>query len=223
MVYKDIGASLTNLVRNARSDRILDVGLRATKRLFTIAEYLQLEEKAVDRHEFHDGEILAMSGGTYGHSRINAQAMIALGNRLKGKACHPLDSNMRVRIPGRRNYIYPDISVVCGKPKFDPDDPKRTTIINPRVVVEVLSESTESYDRGAKFDLYRQIPTLEEYVLVSQDQPLVETYQRRDQGEWLFKAWKGLKMTVKLRSLKINVPLAEVYSGVEFEPPPAAE
>jgi len=193
------------------------MGLPAVKRRYTIAEYLQMEEKARDRHEFHDGEILAMSGGTYGHSRINTQLLIALGNRLKGKSCHPLDSNMRVRIATRWDYLYPDISVVCGKPQFDPADPKKTTILNPRVVVEVLSESTELYDRGGKFDLYRQIPSLQEYILVSQTQPLVETFRRRSKGTWLFDSAKGLKATVKLPSLKIALPLRDIYAGMEFD------
>jgi Uma2 family endonuclease len=127
---------------------------------------------------------------------------------------------MRLRIQGRSSYIYPDISVVCGQPKFDPDDPKQTTILNPRLVVEVLSESTESYNRGAKFDLYRQVPSLEEYVLVSQDQPLVESFMRQDKGAWLLNVFKGLGTAVTLRSLQIELPLAEIYEGVEFENPP---
>jgi Uma2 family endonuclease len=107
--------------------------------------------------------------------------------------------------------------VVCGPPEFDPDDRKQTTIINPRLVVETLSESTESYDRGRKFDLYRQIPSLQEYVLVSQDEPLVETFLREAHGAWLFNPWKGLDKSVELKSISISVPLAEIYEGLEFE------
>ncbi len=188
------------------------------KHRHTIEEYLRLEEKALDRHEFHDGEILAMSGGTYRHSRINTNTLVELATRLKGKPCHPLDSNMRVRIALLPRYVYPDINVVCGPPEFDPADSKQTTILNPRVVVEVLSDSTESYDRGAKFELYREIPSLQEYVLVSQREPLVETFLRQADGTWLFKAWKGAESSVALRSLEVSLPLAEIYSGVEFEP-----
>jgi Uma2 family endonuclease len=193
------------------------MGLPVEKHRYTIAEYLHLEEKATERHEFHEGEILAMSGGTYRHSRINMDFGIALGIRLKGHPCHPLDSNMRVRIPGRLRYLYPDISVVCGQPEFDSDDPKQTTIINPRVVVEVLSESTESYDRGAKFDLYRQIPSLQQYILVSQNQPMIETFLRQSDGAWLFNPWAGLETTLQLRALEIAIPLKEIYAGIEFE------
>jgi Uma2 family endonuclease len=194
------------------------MGLPVEKHRYTIAEYLAMEEKAIDRHEFHDGEILAMSGGTYTHSRINMNVGAALHTRLKGKPCHPLDSNMRVRIPRLLRYLYPDISVVCGRPEFDPDDPKQTTIINPRVVIEVLPDSTESYDRGGKFDLYREIPDLAEYVLVSQHEPLVETFLRQKEGAWLFRAFKGIDSSVSLASLEINLPLSEIYGGLELEP-----
>ena len=187
------------------------------KRRYTIAEYLAMEEKATDRHEFHDGEILAMSGGTYRHSRTNTNLLVALGTRLRGTPCEPLDSNMRVRITGRRSYLYPDISIVCGGPQFDLDDPKRTTITNPRIVVEVLSDSIELYDRGAKFSLYREIPSLQQYVLVSQHEPLVEAYLRQAEGAWLLNPIKGMASSLLLPSVNLGIPLAEIYGGVEFE------
>ena len=187
------------------------------KRRYTIAEYLAMEEKATDRHEFHAGEILAMSGGTYRHSRTNTNLLVALGTRLRGTPCEPLDSNMRVRITGRRSYLYPDISIVCGGPQFDIDDPKQTTITNPRIVVEVLSDSTELYDRGAKFSLYREIPSLQQYVLVSQHEPLVETYLRQAEGAWLLNPIKGIASSLLLPSVNLGIPLTEIYVGVEFE------
>jgi len=187
------------------------------KRRYTIAEYLAMEEKATDRHEFHDGEILAMSGGTYSHSCIVSNLNRFLGNRLEGKPCRPLDSNMRVRITGMSKYLYPDTSIVCGGPEFDVDDPKKTTIINPQVVIEVLSDSTELYDRGGKFSLYREIPSLEEYVLISQQEPLVETFLRQTEGAWLPSPSTGMQSSLVLRSLKIGIPMAEVYAGVKFD------
>ncbi|MBV8780002.1 MAG: Uma2 family endonuclease [Phycisphaerae bacterium] len=192
--------------------------MSAEKHRYTIAEYLKMEETATDRHEYHDGEILAMSGGTYRHSRINTNLLVALGNRLRGNPCEPLDSNMRVRIASRASYIYPDISIVCGGPTFDVDDPKKTTITNPRVVIEVLSDSTERYDRGRKFDLYREVTSLEEYVLVSQHEPAIATFHRQADGAWLFMTWSGLTPSVALRSMSLTIPLAEIYSRVEFEP-----
>ena len=193
------------------------MGLPAEKHRYTIAEYLALEEKAQERHEFHDGEILMMSGGTYRHSAICSNLNRFLGNRLDGKPSRPLDSNMRVRIAAQSKYLYPDTSVLCGPPAFDPDDPKETTILNPRIVFEVLSDSTESYDRGAKFQMYRQIPSLEEYVLVSQSGPLVETFLRQPAGGWLLQTWKDLQSAASLQSVQIDLPLSEIYFGVDFQ------
>jgi Uma2 family endonuclease len=193
------------------------MGLTAEKRRYTIAEYLGKEEQAAERHEFHEGEILAMAGTTYRHSAIAANLLRSLGNRLEGKPCRPLDSNMRVRIPGRAIYLYPDATVVCGAAEFDSDDTKQMSLVNPRLIVEILSESTESYDRGQKFGYYRDIPSLTEYVLVSQDQASIETFFRQDDGGWAFHPWKGLAAVAALRSLAISLPLGEVYAGIEFE------
>jgi Uma2 family endonuclease len=207
------------------SDRVqfIAMSMPAQEHRYTIAEYLAMEEQAVDRHEFHDGEIMAMSGGTYTHSRINTNLIGGLVQRLRGTPCEPLDSNMRIRIASRASFIYPDISIVCGGPKFDVDDPKRTTIINPRIVVEVLSDSTERYDRGKKFDLYREVTSLEEYVLVSQHETLVETFLRQPEGAWLFMPWKGLGAAMELRSVKLSIPLSEIYAGLTFDAPPAGD
>jgi Uma2 family endonuclease len=197
----------------------------AEQRRFTIREYLELEEKAVERHEFHDGEILAMSGGTFRHGRILGSFFHKLYSRLeaKGSHCFPMEGHVRVRIPTRNHYLYPDISVVCPPVEFDADDPKQTTIINPRIIIEVLSESTELYDRGGKFELYRQIATLQEYVLVSQTHPTVETYVREPKRSWVFTDYKGIDAVAELRSIDISIPLAEIYSGVEFDVPKLAE
>jgi Uma2 family endonuclease len=151
---------------------------------------------------------------------INTNLIAAVSRLLAGKPCRPLDSNMRVRISGKSSYVYPDISVVCGGPIFDADDPKQTTITNPRVVIEVLSESTESYDRGGKFNLYGSVVSLEEYLLVSQRRPLIETYLRQADGTWTFTSYEGMESSVLLRSLQISIPLAEVYADVSFDGAP---
>ncbi len=192
------------------------MGLPAEKPRYTIAEYLQREELAVDRHEFHDGEILAMPAGTYAHAMIGAHLATGLHGRSKSRGCHPLGCNMRVRIPSRQSYIYPDISIVCGEPALDVDDPKKTTITNPKAVIEVLSESTEMYNRVQKFALYRELESLQEYVLVAQNQPMIETYFRQPEGAWLFQTWSGIEATAVLRSLELTIPLAEIYRGVDF-------
>ena len=193
-----------------------------TEKRYSIAEYLQREIVAVDRHEYHDGEILAMSGGTYRHAAAAGNLFIALGTRLKGSPCRPLGSDMRVRIPSLASYVYPDISIVCGGPQFDSDDPKQTTITNPKVVIEVLSPSTEIYDRVQKFTLYRELASMQEYVLVSQDQAMIENYRRQEDQRWSFGTWMGRESSLRLSSLEITIPLAEIYDGVDFDDPAEA-
>ncbi len=184
----------------------------------TPQEYLRSEATATVKHEFHAGAVLAMSGGTYRHSRIAANLIGEIRARLKGSPCFVLESNMRVRIAGENRYVYPDATIVCGPPQFDPLDANQTTIVNPRVVIEVMSESTEAYDRGAKFNAYRELPSVVEYVLVSQDRPQIETFVRRDDGMWLFSTCSGLGVGGSLRSLSIELPLGEVFAGLEFPP-----
>jgi Uma2 family endonuclease len=195
------------------------MGLPATKHRYTVEEYLRREAAALDKHEFHEGEILAMSGGTYRHSLIAANVIGALWSRFGDSRCRPLDSNMRVRVPPTDRYVYPDATVVCGEPQFDPQDPKLMTIVNPRVIFEVLSESTEAYDRGAKFTRYREIESLEEFVLVSQDRPLVEAYARQPGGTWLLAPSSGIDAVAALRSLQISLRLSEIYRNVSFATP----
>ncbi len=190
----------------------------AKKRRHTFAEYLRLEEQSDEKHEFWDGEIVAMAGGTYDHSLITTNLIRALGNKLIGKPCAVLESNMRVRIPSTRYGVYPDLSVMCGKPVFDEEDPKRTTIKNPTLVVEVLSPSTEKHDRNVKFQQYLELNSIREIVLVSQDKPRVEAFCKQEGGQWLFSFWTDLAANALLRSLDIEIDYGkDIYSGVTFE------
>jgi Uma2 family endonuclease len=193
------------------------MGVPATKRRYTIAEYLDYEEKSAERNEYHAGKIRQVPAESYRHCRISSEVLCRVGRQLLHTIFHPLTCSMRLRIPGAPNYVYADLSVLRDQPKFDPDDPRKTTIINPLVIFEVVSEASEAYDRGAKFELYRQIPTLQEYVLISQDQPFVESYLRRAKGAWLFNSFKGIRAAVTLSALKIHLPLREIYDGIEFE------
>ncbi len=186
---------------------------------YTIAEYLAMEELAVERHEFHDGEILAMSGGTLEHSAIAANIIRELGYALKEKPCRVFTSDLRVWIAGAATYVYPDVSVICRQPQHDPNDPRGQGVTNPRLIVEVLSESTEAYDRGDKFRRYLELESLREYMLVSQTSPRVELYSRQEDGAWLFRHFSGLQEQVTLRSLEMSIELAEIYRGVEFAAP----
>lgn len=198
------------------------MGLPQTQQVrFTIEEYLRLEADALEKHEYCDGKILAMAGGSPEHSLVIANVIREIGNQLKGKSCRVYDSNLRIRIPRKTLYIYPDISVICGAIEFDPRDVNRGSILNPQVIVEVLSPSTEAYDRGEKFERYRSLDSMQEYVLVSQITPRIEIFLRHPDGAWLFNAFAGLQAAAAMRSLEISLPLVEVYAGVEF--PPAAD
>jgi len=188
--------------------------LRATTGL-TIAQYLDRERDSLEKHEYRDGEILAMSGGSARHSLITANVIGELRDRLKGKPCRVYASNLRVRIPKSVLYTYPDASVVCDAPQVDPDDPLRETVINPTI----LSPSTEAYDRGEKFSRYRQLDSLKQYILVSQAMPRVELFLRRGDGAWLFTAFAGTEANAQLPSLGITLTLAEIYAGVDFSEP----
>lgn len=192
------------------------MGLPAKKHVYSIAEYLELERTSEVRHEFDNGEILAMSGGSLEQSVISANVIRELGNFLKGKPCRVADSNLRVRIPHEPRYMYPDALVFCGAAEFDAQDEKRHTIVNPRVIVEVLSPSTEAYDRGDKFADYRQIQSFEEYLLISQDKPNVESWLRQPDGAWSIVNYVGLESRAKVRCLGIEIPMSEIYAGVEW-------
>lgn len=185
---------------------------------FTIEEYLRLEAGAKERHEYRDGRIVAMAGGSPDHSLIIANMIREVGNRLKGTPCRVYDSNLRVRIPRTPLYTYPDVSVICGETQFDPQDANRTTATNPRLIVEVLSGSTEADDRGDKFRRYLSLQSLEEYVLVSQVRPWVETFNRLSDGSWRFTFASGLEAHVKLASIQLEVPMSEIYAGIQFPP-----
>jgi len=194
----------------------------AEKRRLTAAEYLAIEAGADIRHEFFDGEMFAMSGGSIWHNIIKDNLARALGNRLAGRGCRVVTSDQRLKVDATGLYTYPDVLVFCGPPVME--DGVHHTLINPLLVVEVLSDSTEKYDRGIKFGHYRRLATLQEYVLVAQDRLSVEAYLRRadaaaDVDQWLLSAATGAAATIGFGSLDVSVPLAEIYDGVEFPQP----
>ncbi len=195
------------------------MSLPVEKHRYTIEEYVRLERDAVDKHEFHEGEILAMSGGTVAHSLITMNVGSSLHRRLQGKRCRTYDSNLRVRMHGTERYVYPDVTIICGPPQFDPDDSTGESIVNPSVIVEVLSPSTASYDRTIKFDWYRRTPSLTEYVMVSQDSPRIEVFRRESEQTWALEVSLGPEASARIPSIDVTLPLSEVYAGVEFPPP----
>jgi len=184
----------------------------------TEAEYLALERSAAFKSEFFDGETFAMAGASPMHSLINANLIRELGNRLKGRACVPFNSDLRIKVEATALITYPDLSVICGPLRFA--DEAEDTVVNPTILVEVLSDSTEAYDRGRKFENYRQIPSLREYLLVSQKEPRIEQFIRQDNGQWLWREAAGAQATLMLPSLEIAIALVEAYANVQFVPSP---
>lgn len=191
----------------------------AEKRRLTPAEYLALEVASQGRHEFHAGEMFAMSGGSYWHNLVKDNLAHAVRNRLAGRGCTVLTSNQRVKVDATGLYTYPDVVVFCGKPVFE--DGIHYSAVNPLVLAEVLSDSTEKYDRGEKFGHYRQLPSVQEFLVLAQDRVSVERYRRQtagDPGSWLLTAVSDPAGSVDFESLGIAVPVAEIYASVEFPP-----
>ena len=184
----------------------------------TEAAYLDLERKADFKSEFFDGEMFAMAGGSPAHSLIATNLGREFGNHLKGRPCVPYNSDLRLKVEHTGLYTYPDLSVICGPLKFTEAD--KDTVTNPTLLVEVLSDSTETYDRGAKFRNYVQIPTLREYLLVSQQEPRIEQFARQENGSWLWREVAGQNAMLELASLDIIIALAEVFANVPFTPVP---
>jgi Uma2 family endonuclease len=180
----------------------------------TEAEYLVLERKAEFKSEFFDGEMFAMAGGSLRHSLIATNLAGEFRNLLKGHRCLPFNSDLRVKVEATGLFTYPDLSVVCGEPQFA--DVQPDTITNPTVIVEVLSDSTEAYDRGKKFEHYRRIATLREYLLVGTREPRIEQFLRQVDGGWLMRDAAGTGAQIELPSLEVTLQLAEVYNRVEF-------
>ena len=179
----------------------------------TPEEYLAWERKADTKHEYLRGEIIAMSGASFFHNIITSNITAVLNNQLMGSDCIVVASDMRVRTQPEASYFYPDVLVVCGEPRFA--DNAFDTLLNPIVLVEVLSPSTEMYDRGEKFEHYQQITSLQEYILVSQDEVRVERY--RQQGmDWQPTEFRSLEDVLSLPSIDCELSLDDIYSRVEF-------
>jgi Uma2 family endonuclease len=175
-------------------------------------EYLMFERTSAQKHEFFDGEIFAMAGGTVAHNLISGNVFASLHTQLRGSGCRAFNSDMRLKIVTTGLYTYPDITVVCGDFQFTDDS--SDTLTNPIVIIEILSPSTERYDRGLKFQNYRAIPTLQEYLLISQHAYYIEHYIRQAGGQWLFEEAKEVAAVIELPSIQKILALTEVYDSV---------
>jgi Uma2 family endonuclease len=179
----------------------------------SVEEYLAFDRSAQDKHELWDGEVFAMSGASLSHNRIVRNLLRHLGNALEGMTCEVLPSDMRVRIKAGSRYVYPDLTIVCGPPQLEGSG--ADMLVNPNLVIEVLSASTEAFDRGEKFAGYRSLPSIREVVLVSQDVPRVECYTRQLDDSWILREYAG-HASVQLGPLAEGLPLAKIYEGVEL-------
>lgn len=184
------------------------------KRRYSLDEYRALEEKAEGRSEYRDGEIVPMSGGTLKHSRIGRNILTYLTSVLRDTQFEPINSDLRLWIPEHRRGVYPDVMIFEGEPQLN--DHRLDEVLNPILIVEVLSPSTADYDQQSKFRMYRSIKSFSEYLLVEQDEPFVERYSKQAQG-WLLSDFSGLESSISLESVGIELPMAEIYRGVVFE------
>ncbi|MSP61361.1 MAG: Uma2 family endonuclease [Myxococcales bacterium] len=191
----------------------------AARGLATEDEYLAAERRSETRHEFVNGEIVAMAGGSQRHNLIGGNLARALGNALAGRPCLVFPSDQRVAVTATGLYTYPDVTVVCGPPRSHPKDP--SSLVNPILLAEVLSEATEAYDRGAKFAHYRNLPSLAEYLMVSTDERRVEHYRRIEPDQWLLTARVGAT-AIALPALEVTIALDDVYAKVELLDAPTA-
>jgi Uma2 family endonuclease len=199
------------------------MGLPRPAPTYSADEYLAYERAADERHVFLDGQILAMAGETDEHGDIAVNVVLILGNQLKGTPCRVKAKDTKVRSgptgksqrSGRVLFSYPDIVVVCGEREFH--DANKDVILNPTTIVEVLSKTTEAFDRGEKFTRYQMYnPTLTDYLLVSQDRPQVEHYSRLDDDAWCYRRHTGLNAVVKIPSIHCKLKLADVYDRINF-------
>ncbi len=194
------------------------MAISAVQTYLSPEEYITLERKAIPtydtvRSEYVNGKIVAMSGASRAHNLILFNISGELRNRLKGSACEAYTSKMRVGTPSTSSYFYPDVVVVCDEPRFEDD--VFDTLLNPIIIVEVLSPSTEVYDRGEKLSHYQQLGSLKEYILVSQDRVYVERYLRK-QDEWGYTSFREIDDVLPITSIQCELPLQEIYERVTF-------
>lgn len=178
-------------------------------------EYLAFEREAEYKSEYLDGVTYAMTGASLDHVQIVGNIAHELSGQLNARPCRVLSNDIKVRMPDSRKFFYPDVTVLCEKPQFH--DERTDIILNPLLIIEVLSKSTEAFDRGAKFQAYQSLASLQEYLLVAQDKPAVEQYVRRPDGSWTYRAVIGLESSLPLPSVECTLGLGGVYHQVDWD------
>jgi Uma2 family endonuclease len=180
----------------------------------TPEDFLTAERLATEKHEYFKGEVFAMSGASIPHNIISVNCLTDIKNALKGKKCRPYGSDLRIHIPKNTLYTYPDISIICGE--IETTDDKFDTATNPSVIIEILSASTKNYDKGQKFDLYRDIESLREYILIDSEQIKVEKFFRNEDNSWLLTEYKTIESNFSIATVDITLQLTDVYFDVKF-------
>lgn len=186
---------------------------------YTLEEYLELDRNSEARLEYWDGEIFDMSGVSPEHDQIEGNLHFHLRSRLRGKQCRIFLANTRIKVPSMPPYRYGDSSGLCGAPQYEEIGGVKV-LTNPSIIIEVLSSSTEAYDRGDKFTYYKSIPSLREYLLIAQHRPHVSHFVKQDDSSWNLREFNDLNATVRLTSFDCELPLSEIYEELDFENPP---
>lgn len=174
-----------------------------------------MEETSLEKHEYYKGEIFAMSGARVPHNKISRNFLYALGKRLEGKSRQPFGSDQRIHIEANTLFTYPDISIICGDIITLNND--NWNVLNPTVIIEVLSPTTKNYDRGEKFKLYRDIPTLKEYILVDSESIHLEVFRMNENNHWELEEYNSLAENFKIEAIRESVAITEIYNNVTFE------
>ncbi len=191
-----------------------EAAIAYSKQKISIEEYLEMENASLEKHEYYQGEVFSMSGAKLPHNTITSNLMTVLGQKLKGKKCKPFGSDMRIHIPSNTLFTYPDISIVCGEVITLNND--EYNVLNPIVIIEVLSPKTKNYDRGEKFKLYRDIDTLKEYILVDSQSLHIEIFRLNASNHWELEEYNDGNNYLDIKAIGETILINEIYDGVKL-------
>jgi len=184
------------------------------KQKVSIEEYLEMEQSSIEKHEYYKGEIFAMSGAKMPHNTISKNLLGTLFTKLKGKKCQPYGSDVRIHIESNTLFAYPDISIICDEVITRNNDD--FNVLNPVVIIEILSQSTKNYDRGEKFKLYRDIPTLKEYILIDSESIYIETFRLNEKNHWELEEYNFVTEELYVKAINEKILIADIYEGVKI-------